>query len=53
MNKVPLAGGQQGNLQVVETGGLRIAVEGCCHGALEEIYREILGLFEEVSRCSG
>ena len=47
MEKVLLAGGGVGegeggtggpSARIVEAGGMRVAIEGCCHGTLDEIY---------------
>jgi hypothetical protein len=47
MEKIPLAGGGVGegeggtggpSARIVEAGGMRVAIEGCCHGTLDEIY---------------
>jgi len=49
MEKVLLAGGGVGegeggtggpSARIVEAGGMRVAIEGCCHGTLDEIYGE-------------
>ena len=47
MEKVPTAGSVRGDEKadtgtITERGVLRVAIEGCCHGTLDEIYSESL-----------